>query len=509
MFTLLIALLPLFSHSLSISFSVQVSRPKVQELQFTVHEGQNPLRALRKICYDNNIFRASCGEVIRQLFASLNGTSRLEIEESLRSYDDDIIVGSPNGSFLPFAWGKMKLHINLSQLGASEISAELLFPAYSYELIVHSSIVAFCKEHSVSRLHCRELYYEVSNYLTSLYTRPKGITLNNLLAGMYYQEDLDYMYVYVDFQDSLASRRLYFAQYPSHYVESICNFCMNNNLNRGLCTNMAEYVNTCMLRYYGYDSLELWSMLYVMRSINTIVSNRSRNDSPGSQHVLHKSTETAVGERQSSDYVDADFIEIGTSNFNTITQLIDDTDGLVGFAIEPSLHYLNSLPNKQGVTKANCAIVSAQDAAQGVKTVDFYYIPEHIIAEKGLQSFLKGCNSVGNYHPYHVALGLQAYVVIEKVHAYSLESFLQLHKIRRIRLLKIDAEGYDVVIMEELYQYMVVKKDTTLYPERILFETNVESQKPIVTDLIRKFVQLGYIVRLIGSDTVLELDGLM
>ena len=54
---------------------------------------------------------------------------------------------------------------------------------------------------------------------------------------------------------------------------------------------------------------------------------------------------------------------------------------------------------------------------------------EHIIAEKGLQSFLKGCNSVGSYHPYHVALGLQAYVVIEKVKAYCLESFLHLRNI--------------------------------------------------------------------------------
>ncbi len=144
MFTLLIALLPLLSRGLDISFSVQVSHPKVQELQFTVHEGQNPLRALRKICYDNNIFRASCGEVIHQLFASLDGTSRLEIEDCLRSYDDDIIVASPNGSFLPFAWGKTKLHINLSQLGARDISAELLFPAFSHEHIVHRNIIGGC-----------------------------------------------------------------------------------------------------------------------------------------------------------------------------------------------------------------------------------------------------------------------------------------------------------------------------------------------------------------------------
>ena len=154
---------------------------------------------------------------------------------------------------------------------------------------------------------------------------------------------------------------------------------------------------------------------------------------------------------KSQPFVDADFIEIGTSNFNTITQLIDDADGLVGFAVEPSLHYLNSLPHKTGVTKANRAIVSAADATLGGQTVDFYYIPEEIIVEKQLHSFIKGCNSVGTYHPC---------------------------------------------------------PKTTLHciQNEFLFESNVDSQKQIVEDLIHKFVQLGYKMKLVGSDTIMELQ---
>lgn len=64
--------------------------------------------------------------------------------------------------------------------------------------------------------------------------------------------------------------------------------------------------------------------------------------------------------------------------------------------------------------------------------------------------------------------------------------------------------------MKELYQYIiVVKNETTLYPECILFECNVDNQKPVVEELVRKFIRLGYIVRLVGSDTILELRGLV
>lgn len=95
---------------------------------------------------------------------------------------------------IPFTWAKVKLHIDLSQLSTRNSSAELLLPAHKTD--VRSTVIAFCSEQTLPGQRCRELHYEVTNYLTSLYARPKGVTLRNMFAGMYFQEDLDYMYVY-------------------------------------------------------------------------------------------------------------------------------------------------------------------------------------------------------------------------------------------------------------------------------------------------------------------------
>ena len=46
-----------------------------------------------------------------------------------------------------------------------------------------------------------------------------------------------------------------------------------------------------------------------------------------------------------------DFIEIGTSDFDT---LIESTQGKIGITIEPLLFYLENLPKNPSVIKVNC-----------------------------------------------------------------------------------------------------------------------------------------------------------
>ena len=65
-----------------------------------------------------------------------------------------------------------------------------------------------------------------------------------------------------------------------------------------------------------------------------------------------------------------DFVEIGTSDFNTILQR--ENSG-IGLSIEPLKVYLDRLPDKVGVTKVNCAISDFDGS------VDVYWIdPEDI-----------------------------------------------------------------------------------------------------------------------------------
>jgi hypothetical protein len=61
-----------------------------------------------------------------------------------------------------------------------------------------------------------------------------------------------------------------------------------------------------------------------------------------------------------------DFIEVGTANFDTIIEKVDDNTR--GISIEPLKFYLDQLPDKKNVVKVNAAL-SNKDGF-----IDIYYI---------------------------------------------------------------------------------------------------------------------------------------
>jgi hypothetical protein len=85
-----------------------------------------------------------------------------------------------------------------------------------------------------------------------------------------------------------------------------------------------------------------------------------------------------------------DFIEIGTSDFDTLIERADDQT--VGLSIEPIFAYLDRLPCPKRCAKLNAAISDHDGEA-----VVFFIAPEKI-AELGLPEWFKGCNSVGKPH---------------------------------------------------------------------------------------------------------------
>ena len=80
------------------------------------------------------------------------------------------------------------------------------------------------------------------------------------------------------------------------------------------------------------------------------------------------------------------FIEIGTSNFDTLIQAA--TDATVGLSIEPIQYYLDQLPNPTNVKKINCAVSRTNQN----EILHVYYVPEDVIVEQQLPAWLKGCN---------------------------------------------------------------------------------------------------------------------
>jgi hypothetical protein len=193
------------------------------------------------------------------------------------------------------------------------------------------------------------------------------------------------------------------------------------------------------------------------------------------------------------------FIEIGTSNFDTLIETATDTT--VGISIEPIQYYLDQLPNPPGVTKLKCA-VSRNNRSE---TLEVYYVPEHLIHEHGLPDWLRGCNSIGDYHLQHHLLNVKHLVVRDQVQCVPIGALFDQQDITELDYLKIDTEGSDCDIMLHLLDYLKTQPHSR-WPRRILFESNDLARTAQVELVKTLFVNSGY--RLVRSDydTVLELN---
>jgi len=191
-----------------------------------------------------------------------------------------------------------------------------------------------------------------------------------------------------------------------------------------------------------------------------------------------------------------DFVEIGTSNFDTLIEKASNSE--IGISVEPLKCYIDDLPDKSNVKKMNIAIT----ANKVDDFIDIYYIPKKVILDNRLPTWFKGCNTIGKYHPLHIKHNVQHLVAIDRVQLVNISDFFINNKIHELKYLKIDTEGHDLVIMNGLYDYLK-NKDTTFYPSRIQFETNEHSKKEDVTVTINLFIQLGYTLESRGYDTVL------
>ena len=191
-----------------------------------------------------------------------------------------------------------------------------------------------------------------------------------------------------------------------------------------------------------------------------------------------------------------DFIEIGTSNFDTLIQTAIDT--ATGLSIEPIKHYLDCLPNKPKVKKLNIAV--SRDNTDGV--LDVYYVPEDVIVAKGLPDWLKGCNSIGDYHLQHKNLNVTDLVVKQSVLMVPIADIFIEHDVTELYYLKIDTEGSDSEIMLHLYEYLKTEPSTK-YPKKILFESNELSDNAQIDLVKSKFAELDYKVAYVGNDTIL------
>lgn len=216
---------------------------------------------------------------------------------------------------------------------------------------------------------------------------------------------------------------------------------------------------------------------------------------------------------------DIDFIEIGTSDFDTIIQLVNNDNTKYkfnGYSIEPVKYYLSKLPIVDGIKKLNIGIVGNFNNTfySNNSYLSLFYIPSDIIDKYSLPYWLKGCNSIGNYHNQHILMNLTNFVTVENIPILTIVNFLIKYNIRNIKILKVDAEGWDINILHELLNYLQfnypclnkLHNNYLYYPNIIIFETNknIENYDTIQL-LINKFINTNlYKLHQFGNDCILE-----
>lgn len=197
-----------------------------------------------------------------------------------------------------------------------------------------------------------------------------------------------------------------------------------------------------------------------------------------------------------------DFIEIGTSDFDTELQSINNIEK-AGISIEPVKYYLDNLPDKEGVIKANLAISDKE----GECTV--YYISPEIIKDHNFPQWMRGCNSINKYHPSVVRILQQQQLDPTEMFSEYVVSMTTLHEfisktgIKGIYFLKVDTEGHDCVILKKFLEDL---NNNCLLPHTIQFETNVLTNPSTVSEMLILFLNKGYDIVSMGHDAIIRLN---
>ena len=192
-----------------------------------------------------------------------------------------------------------------------------------------------------------------------------------------------------------------------------------------------------------------------------------------------------------------DFVEIGTSDFDTEIQRASDTT--VGLSIEPLQVYLDRLPNKPHVQKIPVAI-SDQD---GEATL--YYVPPELIESVpfGNNIWMRGTNCLHHPHPTIAKCVSPRAIQTLQVKTLSFPTLCRLYNIDSISYLKIDTEGHDLRILRSYLSHC--DQVGKLIATKIQFETESFCTQKETQQMISLLQAKGYRVIQQGLDCIVSL----
>jgi hypothetical protein len=180
-----------------------------------------------------------------------------------------------------------------------------------------------------------------------------------------------------------------------------------------------------------------------------------------------------------------DFIDIGTSDF----QYSKPKGSQTGIYVEPIKQYIDSIPDYPQCIKENIAIFETTGF------VDIYYVPLDVIIEKKLPTCFRGCNSINSPHrSVHDWINSRGWNVEDFIKKYSVKcmtihDLFVKHNVSSIGTLKIDTEGYDCHIVNQLIDYLSTN-DLSL--NRLTFETNELAPKDLINKTVERLNQNNF-----------------
>jgi FkbM family methyltransferase len=200
--------------------------------------------------------------------------------------------------------------------------------------------------------------------------------------------------------------------------------------------------------------------------------------------------------------MDYDFVEIGAYCADTLADTaLANTRGLL---IEPIQGYLDLIPFHPTITKVAVAIVD-----ENTKAPLLYYIEPDDIKRHKLHPWIAQCNMIGAPHPWHLRyteawdhtgqsrdLTQLGIVRVCTVPTMTFTELVIKYEISSIKVLKIDAEGFDCKIINSMLNY------TTILPKKIQFETNEIGGSEEIQLTRERLSYLGYTHTVDGQNTI-------
>ncbi len=174
-----------------------------------------------------------------------------------------------------------------------------------------------------------------------------------------------------------------------------------------------------------------------------------------------------------------DYLEIGASCFKTMAVSFKDSPEVRGISIEPISEYLDELKYSMSecINENKIFLNVAIDDQDNIK--DFYYFDYYEFSKISKSNL--GLSGVGSFDRSNVEfeVGIQLgedyfkFIKHRKIPCMKINQLVEEYCIESVDVLKIDAEGYDGVILESMM------KTTTLKPKIIIYENLIIGRSSI------------------------------